>query len=160
MVFVWAGSAHALSIEPTHEDSLLAQVITRELDRRHLASDSLFAERKPMVGQLILKAIDPSRSLLTQADILRADTDRLPEQIEQGRLSTVYQLYGLSLNRSEERLDYWLQILSDGSGSIDLTDQESLRIRNENTPWGRRFCRFKRSLAKTARKSGNWSVTG
>ena len=84
-----------------------------------------------MVGQLILKAIDPSRSLLTQADILQADIDRLPEQIEQGRLSTVYQLYGLSLNRSEERLDYWLQILSDGSGSIDLTNRESLRIRDE-----------------------------
>ena len=134
-VFVWVGSAYALSIEPTQEDSLLAQVITRELERRHLASDSLFAERKPMVGQLILKAIDPSRSLLTQADILQADIDRLPDQIEQGRLSTVYQLYGLSLNRSEERLDYWLQILSDGSGSIDLTDQESLRIRDENTPW-------------------------
>ena len=135
MVYVWTGSAHALSIEPTQEDSLLAQVITRELERRHLASDSLFAERKPMVGQLILKAIDPSRSLLTQADILQADTDRLPEQIEQGRLSTVYQLYGLSLNRSEERLKYWLRVLNYGSGSIDLTNQESLRIRDEKTPW-------------------------
>ena len=135
MVFVSARSANALSIEPTQEDSLLAQVITRELDRRHLASDSLFAERKPMVGQLILKAIDPSRSLLTQADIRRADTDRLPEQIEQGRLSTVYQLYELSLNRSEERLNYWLRVLNDGSGSIDLTNQESLRTRDEKTPW-------------------------
>lgn len=142
-MFVWVGSAYALSIEPTQEDSLLAQVITRELERRHLASDSLFAERKPMVGQLILKAIDPSRSLLTQADILQADIDRLPDQIEQGRLSTVYQLYGLSLNRSEERLDYWLQILSDGSGSIDLTDQESLRIRDEDTPWVADFAALK-----------------
>ena len=72
MVFVWGELARTV-IEPTQEDSLLAQVITRELDRKHLASDSLFAERKPMVGQLILKAIDPSRSLLTQADILQTD---------------------------------------------------------------------------------------
>ena len=132
---VWMGSAYALSIEPTQEDSLLAQMITRELERRHLASDALFAERKPMVGQLILKAIDPSRSLLTQDDIRQADIDRLPDQIERGRLNTVYQLYGLSLTRSEERLDYWLDILNQGVGSIDLSDQEELRIRDEETPW-------------------------
>lgn len=132
---VWMGSAYALSIEPTQEDSLLAQMITRELERRHLASDALFAERKPMVGQLILKAIDPSRSLLTQDDIRQADIDRLPNQIERGRLNTVYQLYGLSLTRSEERLDYWLDILNQGVGSIDLSDQEELRIRDEETPW-------------------------
>jgi carboxyl-terminal processing protease len=132
---VWMGSACALSIEPTQEDSILAQMITRELERRHLASDALFAERKPMVGQLILKAIDPSRSLLTQDDIRQADIDRLPDQIERGRLNTVYQLYGLSLTRSEERLDYWLDILNQGVGSIDLSDQEELRIRDEETPW-------------------------
>ena len=132
---VWIGSAYALSIEPTQEDSILAQMITRELERRHLASDALFAERKPMVGQLILKAIDPSRSLLTQDDIRQADIDRLPDQIERGRLNTVYQLYGLSLTRSEERLDYWLDILNQGVGSIDLSDQEELRIRDEETPW-------------------------
>jgi carboxyl-terminal processing protease len=132
---VWMGSAYALSIEPTQEDSILAQMITRELERRHLASDALFAERKPMVGQLILKAIDPSRSLLTQDDIRQADIDRLPDQIERGRLNTVYQLYGLSLTRTEERLDYWLDILDQGVGSIDLSDQEELRIRDEETPW-------------------------
>ena len=132
---MWIGSAYALSIEPTQEDSILAQMITRELERRHLASDALFAERKPMVGQLILKAIDPSRSLLTQDDIRQADIDRLPDQIERGRLNTVYQLYGLSLTRSEERLDYWLDILNQGVGSIDLSDQEELRIRDEETPW-------------------------
>ena len=132
---MWVGGAHALSIEPTQEDSLLAQMITRELERRHLASDALFTERKPMVGQLILKAIDPSRSLLTQEDIRQADIDRLPDQIERGRLNTVYQLYGLSLTRSEERLDYWLDTLNQGVGSIDLSDQEELRIRDEETPW-------------------------
>jgi carboxyl-terminal processing protease len=129
------GSARALSIEPTQDDSILAQMITRELELRHLASDALFAERKPMVGQLILKAIDPSRSLLTQEDIRQADIDRLPDQIERGLLDTVYQLYGLSLTRSEERLDYWLDILNQGVGSIDLTDNEELRVRNKETPW-------------------------
>ena len=133
--FMWIGSTYALTIEPTQEDSILAQIITRELERRHLASDVLFAERKPMVGQLILKAIDPSRSLLTQDDIQKADIDRLPDQIERGSLSTVYQLYGLSLTRSEARLDYWLDILNQGAGSIDLSDQEELRIRDEETPW-------------------------
>ena len=48
---------------------MLAQIISRELERRHLASDIVLSERKPMVGQLILKAIDPARSLLTQQDI-------------------------------------------------------------------------------------------
>ena len=48
---------------------MLAQIISRELERRHLASDVVLSERKPMVGQLILKAIDPARSLLTLQDI-------------------------------------------------------------------------------------------
>ena len=88
-----------------------------------------------MVGQLILKAIDPSRSLLTQEDIRQAEIDQLPDQIERGHLDMVYKLYGLSLTRSEERLDYWLKILGQGTSSIDLTDQEELRVRNEETPW-------------------------
>ena len=134
-VFFWTGSTNALSIEPTKEDSTLAQVITRELERRHLDSDTLFSKRKPMVGQLILKAIDPSRSLLTQEDIRQAEIDQLPDQIERGHLDMVYQLYRLSLTRSEERLDYWLKILGQGTSSIDLTDQEELRVRNEETPW-------------------------
>ena len=125
----------ALTIEPTQEDSALAQIISRELERRHLASDVLFAERKPMVGQLILKAIDPSRSLLTQQDIDRATITALPEQIELGNLDAVYALYGLSLTRSEERLDFWLETLNQGVGSIVLTDQEELRIRDDETPW-------------------------
>ena len=134
-VFLWTGSTNALSIEPTKEDSTLAQVITRELERRHLDSDTLFSKRKPMVGQLILKAIDPSRSLLTREDIRQAEIDQLPDQIERGHLDMVYKLYGLSLTRSEERLDYWLKILGQGTSSIDLTDQEELSVRNEETPW-------------------------
>ena len=134
-VFFWTGSTNALSIEPTKEDSTLAQVITRELERRHLDSDTLFSKRKPMVGQLILKAIDPSRSLLTREDIRQAEIDQLPDQIERGYLDMVYKLYGLSLTRSEERLDYWLKILGQGTSSIDLTNQEELSVRNEETPW-------------------------
>ena len=134
-VLLCTGSANALSIEPTKEDSTLAQVITRELERRHLDSDTLFSKRKPMVGQLILKAIDPSRSLLTREDIRQAEIDQLPDQIERGYLDMVYKLYGLSLTRSEERLDYWLKILGQGTSSIDLTDQEELSVRNEETPW-------------------------
>lgn len=134
-VFTCASTAQALTIEPTREDSALAQIITRELDRRHLASDVLFAERKPMVGQLILKSIDPSRSLLTQQDINRTPIVALPEQIERGNLDVVYALYGLSLTRSEERLDFWLETLNQGVGSVDLTDQEELRIRDDETPW-------------------------
>ena len=134
-VLGFAITAQALTIEPTQEDSALAQMITRELERRHLASDVLFAERKPMVGHLILKAIDPSRSLLTQQDIHRATITALPEQIESGNLDAVYALYGLSLTRSEERLDFWIETLNQRVGSINLTDQEELRIRDDETPW-------------------------
>ena len=134
-IMAWTVSGHALSIKPTKEDSLLAQIITRELERRHLASDELFAERKPLVGQFILKAIDPSRSLLTQQDVDRATIASLPDEIETGSLNTVYRLYGLSLTRSEERLNLWLDILSRGVGSIDLTDREEIQIRDEETPW-------------------------
>ena len=114
---------------------MLAQIISRELERRHLASDILLSERKPMVGQLILKAIDPARSLLTQQDIRNVPVKSLPNQIESGNLETVYRLYGLSLKRSGERLDFWLSTLSKGVSAIDLSDIEELQVRDQGTPW-------------------------
>ncbi len=131
----WAYTTQALTIEPTHEDSMLAQIISRELERRHLASDIVFLERKPTVNQLILKAIDPARSLLTQQDIKNVPVKNLANQIERGNLETVYRLYGLSLTRSEERLDFWLSTLSKGASAIDLSDREELQVRDQETPW-------------------------
>lgn len=131
---VWTYTTHAVTIEPTKEDSKLAQIISRELDRRHLASN-LVSERKPMVGHLILKAIDPARSLLTQQDIENVSVESLPDQIENGDLKTVYRLYDLSLTRSEERLDFWLSILSKGVSAINLSDIEELQVRDQETPW-------------------------
>jgi len=130
----WTYTTHAVTIEPTKDDSKLAQIISRELDRRHLASN-IVSERKPMVGQLILKAIDPARSLLTQQDIENVPVESLPAQIEHGNLKTVYRLYDLSLTRSEERLDFWLAILSKGMSAINLSDIEELQVRDQETPW-------------------------
>jgi carboxyl-terminal processing protease len=114
---------------------MLAQIISRELERRHLASEVVLLERKPMVGQLILKAIDPARSLLTLQDIENVPIKSLPDQIERGNLETAYRLYGLSLKRSKERLDFWLSTLSKGPSAIDLSDTEELQVRDEETPW-------------------------
>ena len=134
-ILMWSISTNALTIEPSREQGALAQIITQELERRHLASDKYFAERKPMVGNLILKAIDPSRSLLTQVDIDQALIKNLSEQIERGQLDGAYMLYGLSLARARERLDLWLQILGQGPGSLNLGDQEKLLRRDESTLW-------------------------
>jgi len=113
---------------------MLAQIISRELEKRHLASGTIL-DRKPMIGQLILKAIDPARSLLTERDIENIPVKSLPDQIEHGNLETVYGLYDLSLTRSEERLDFWLSILSKGVSAIDLSDIEELQVRDQETPW-------------------------
>ena len=134
-ILVWSSNTNAITIEPTQEQGVLAQIITQELERRHLASDKLFAKRRPMVGNLILKAIDPSRSLLIQADIDQASIKNLPEQIERGDLDGVYRLYGLSLQRAEERLNMWLKILDQGPGALNLADREKLLRRDESTPW-------------------------
>ena len=134
-ILVWSLNTNAITIEPTREQGVLAQIITQELERRHLASDKLFAKRRPMVGNLILKAIDPSRSLFIQADIDQASIKNLPEQIERGDLDGVYRLYGLSLQRAEDRLNMWLQILDQGPGALNLADREELLRRDESTPW-------------------------
>ena len=134
-ILIWSLNTNAVTIEPTREQSVLAQIITQELEQRHLASDKLFAKRRPMVGSLILKAIDPSRSLLIQADVDQASVRNLPEEIERGNLDDVYRLYGLSLQRAEERLNIWLQILDQGPGSLNLVDREKLLRRDESTPW-------------------------
>jgi carboxyl-terminal processing protease len=130
-----SSSAFAIEIEPTATDRRLAQAITQELDRRHLASETLFSARRPLVGQLILDALDPSRAFLTQQDIDAIQTDVLPSQIEAGTLDTVYDLYGVVLDRTEERLQFWLETLSQGADAIDLTDDESLVLRDTDSAW-------------------------
>ena len=128
-------SALAVVVEPTLTEQKLAQAIARELDRRHLASESLFAARRPLVGQLILDAIDPSRSFLTQEDIEKIPVNTLPTQIESGALDTVYDLYGLVLNRTEARLEGWLETLETGPSSLNLTDNEVLALRDTDSDW-------------------------
>lgn len=127
--------SHAVVVEPSNAERRLAQLIAEELDRRHLASDALFDARRPMVGEMILNAIDPSRSFLTQADLQAVDVSRLPDAIERGQLESIYRLYGLMLNRSEARLDYWLETLGRGESGLNLNDGEFLPIRDRESPW-------------------------
>lgn len=133
--WILVSTSHAVVVEPSEAERRLAQLIAEELDRRHLASDTLFEMRRPMVGDMILNAIDPSRSFLTTADLDRIEVNALPEAIERGQLKTVYQLYGVMLNRSEARLDYWLETLAQGTRGLNLTDDENLPIRDRESPW-------------------------
>ena len=133
--WILVSTSHAVVVEPSDAERRLAQLIAEELDRRHLASDTLFEMRRPMVGDMILNAIDPSRSFLTTADLDRIEVSALPEAIERGQLKTVYQLYGVMLNRSEARLDYWLETLAQGTRGLNLTDDENLPIRDRESPW-------------------------
>ncbi len=133
--WILVSTSHAVVVEPSDAERRLAQLIAEELDRRHLASDTLFEMRRPMVGGMILNAIDPSRSFLTTADLDRIEVSALPEAIERGQLKTVYQLYGVMLNRSEARLDYWLETLAQGTRGLNLTDDENLPIRDRESPW-------------------------
>lgn len=135
LAWVMVLPSHAVVVEPTDAERRLAQLIAEELDQRHLASDALFEARRPMVGEMILNAIDPSRSFLTSTDLLTADVARLPDVIEQGQLESIYRLYGLMLNRSEARLDYWLETLALGETGLNLNDDESLPIRDRTAPW-------------------------
>lgn len=133
--WILVSTSHAVVVEPSDAERRLAQLIAEELDRRHLAADTLFDMRRPMVGDMILNAIDPSRSFLTTADLDRIEVNALPEAIERGQLKTVYQLYGVMLNRSEARLDYWLETLAQGTRGLNLTDDENLPIRDRDSPW-------------------------
>ncbi len=132
---VWAGAASAITVTPSADERRLAQLITEELDRRHLASDKLFTQRRPLVGSMILDAIDPSRSFLTEVDLAQLNASDLPKSIEQGDLADAYRLYGLMLDRTEARLDQWLETLGKGPDALDLTDNEFLELKDSDSPW-------------------------
>ena len=131
----WSDPGFAVVVEPAPQDRELARIITRELERRHLAAETLFDSRRPQVGQLILNAFDPSRSLLTQEDLFRFPVDLLPDQIERGSLDSAYRLYNLTLKRQRERGEYWLSLLDSSLSQVDLTDDESLAFRDAQSEW-------------------------
>ncbi len=132
---VWTGAASAITVTPSADERRLAQLITEELDRRHLASDKLFEQRRPMVGSMILDAIDPSRSFLTEVDLAQLNASDLPKSIEQGDLVDAYRLYGLMLDRTEARLNQWLETLANGPDALDLTNNEFLELKDSDSPW-------------------------
>ena len=131
----WSDPGFAVVVEPAPQDRELARIITRELERRHLAAETLFDSRRPQVGQLILNAFDPSRSLLTEEDLFRFPVDLLPDQIERGSLDSAYRLYNLTLKRQRERGEYWLSLLDSSLSQVDLTDDESLAFRDAQSEW-------------------------
>lgn len=131
----WSAPGFAVVVEPAPQDRELARIITRELERRHLAAETLFDSRRPQVGQLILNAFDPSRSLLTEEDLFRFPVDLLPDQIERGSLDSAYRLYNLTLKRQRERGEYWLSLLDSSLSQVDLTDDESLAFRDAQSEW-------------------------
>lgn len=131
----WSAPGFAVVVEPAPQDRELARIITRELERRHLAAETLFDSRRPQVGQLILNAFDPSRSLLTEEDLFRFPVDLLPDQIERGSLDSAYRLYNLTLKRQRDRGEYWLSLLDSSLSQVDLTDDESLAFRDAQSEW-------------------------
>lgn len=132
---VWNSMSSAISIVPTKNDKILAQTIARELERRHLAADSLFADRKRNIGSLIIDSIDSSRSFLIKTDLDELDLNALPEQLKNGQLEEIYSVYSQFFSRSEERLKFWLNLLNTIPATLNLTDNERLLFRNQNTPW-------------------------
>ena len=134
-LYAWSAPGFAVVVEPAPQDRELARIITRELERRHLAAETLFDSRRPQVGQLILNAFDPSRSLLTEEDLFRFPVDLLPDQIERGSLDSAYRLYNLTLKRQRERGEYWLSLLDSSLSQVDLTDDESLAFRDAQSEW-------------------------
>ncbi|MFZ6815887.1 carboxy terminal-processing peptidase [Undibacterium sp. Rencai35W] len=142
LLFVFAVSTHADTLEPTSPQLLLPQqsqsqaaaLSARFLTRFHYKATPLDDAMSEKIFDRYLKSLDPERLFFTQADINQFSSARtkLDDAIYQEDLNIPFAIFNLYEKRLVDRLTYARDILKKG---FDFTKQESYSYAREKEPW-------------------------
>ena len=125
------------SLQPTREQ-MIASLNTVELLRRHhynriRLDDALSSE----VFDTYLRHLDPQRSLFTAADIkdFEAYRHKFDDLLLAGDLSIGFAMHTHQLQRADQRIQYALELVSEGVDKLDFSGDQSILIDREEADW-------------------------
>ncbi|WP_320045111.1 carboxy terminal-processing peptidase [uncultured Desulfobacter sp.] len=135
----FAPLCHAQIDELTFQDEHSQQciAIVHALERDHFTGKKLDRNMSVLVFDRYIKSLDPGRHLLTQADLNEyAPLKQLMyKYVKAGNLGPAFEIFNLYQSRSQERLEYILELVKAWQTQIDFTKNETLVIDYEHKPF-------------------------
>ncbi len=122
---------------PKPEQSRMCLRIINALDRYHYLEKNLDNAMSSIILDRMLKQMDPGKKIFTAQDIasLKQYKFRLDDALKRGNLNPGFDIFNLYLERSVDRLDYILSLISTWESQFDFTSDEFLVTDNELRQW-------------------------
>lgn len=137
--FHLAALCHAQIAELTfqNEQSQQCIAIVNALERNHFTGKKLDKNMSVRVFDRYIKSLDPGRHLLTQADLsaFQPLKQLMYKYLKTGNLGPAFEIFNLYQSRSEQRLEYILELAKSWQTQIDFTKNETLVIDYDHKPF-------------------------
>ncbi|WP_035236455.1 carboxy terminal-processing peptidase [Desulfobacter vibrioformis] len=137
--FYCAPLCHAQITELTFQDDQSQQciAIVNALEREHFTGKKLDRNMSVHVFDRYIKFLDPGKHLLTQADLddFQPLKQLMYKYLKTGNLGPAFEIFNLYQSRSEQRLEYILELAKSWQTRIDFTKNETLVIDYDHKPF-------------------------
>ncbi len=120
-----------------NEQSQRCIAIVNALERDHFTGKNLDKNMSVLVFDRYIKSLDPGRHLLTQADLngFQPLKQLMYKYLKTGNLGPAFEIFNLYQSRSEQRLEYILELAKSWQTQIDFTKNETLVIDYDHKPF-------------------------
>lgn len=124
-------------VAPTIEQARANILIARQLQFTHFRDLSINEEVSGEVLDDYLDYLDGQRIYLTQKDIdtISPVRDELATALKTGHLQPAFDIYNLVQERVIDRLNFALNLLDKGIGSLDFSKNESIQLDRAKADW-------------------------
>ena len=124
-------------LQPHREQVIASLNIVELLKRHHYSKPPLNDARSAEIYDGYLKALDPSRSFFTAADVagFNAWRTQFDDFLKSGNLEPGFSMYRKALERQGLRLDYTIALLKQGLKDMDFSVDEELMVDRDKAPW-------------------------
>lgn len=121
-------------LKPEPEHSGISAEILQRLTRAHYQSITLNDQLSGRIFDSYIRAMDPSRSYFSVADIdgFESLRTRFDDLIKAGDLGPAFKIFHRYRQRLDERLRFLIDILDDGFEQLNFEKDESLERNNAN----------------------------
>jgi carboxyl-terminal processing protease len=138
-LFYFAPLCHAQINELTFQQEQAEQciAIVNALERDHFTGKKMDRNMSALVFDRYIKSLDPGRHLLTQKDLNEFEPLKqlMYKYLKTGNLGPAYEIFNIYQSRSEQRLEYILELAKSWQTQIDFTQNETLVIDYEHKPF-------------------------
>ncbi|MCG8566351.1 MAG: carboxy terminal-processing peptidase [Desulfobacterales bacterium] len=140
VLFTMTGAVQAtkspLPLEPERSQMVQTVKIIKALERYHYTGKKLDNDMSIHIFDRYVKQLDPSRRLLTLADLrtFAPYRERFDTDLKMGNLKVTFAIFNLYQQRAGQRLNYILKTLDSWQTHLDLESENNLIVDFENRP--------------------------